>query len=481
MDTPDSERNLDWGAALADTLASFPAVAHELRTRGIDADPTELSAALQFTGANENAGRLHSALVAMFTTLNRAAVELFSDAQTAQSQFNHLQSQLDEVRDLNTRLLSALAQKPKETARRLSHDPEKFDGSQKNIAERQETYISWKTQILLNFTQDKGVFDSEDKKVLHICGLLSGEANTNNSDMLESITKNPNNPSSWQYQTSTDFLAALDKQYATLDLAHAAGISFDKLHQANRPFQNFLAEFSTLAKKCRKTDEQKVENLKKKVSEEIATKIANDPNPPARDDFTAWATKCQTWYNNQVEYEHNQKLRTKARPQDGNQQPPSHQPPSHQPQKPQDLGDPMQLDVARFRPQIDRNTCMAQGLCFYCKEPGHSRDACGKKKAVDARRAAYGITPAATPQDNQPRIPGPPQNYYRGNGYRGRGRGGVGNFGHAPYPGPYNQAPYPGPYNRLQMIHHGFVEEEVDSPAPSDSVSQVFPEDQGKA
>src|SRR5438034_11678096 len=96
----------------------------------------------------------------------------------------------------------------------------------------------------------------------------------------------------WLYQTSTEFLAALDKQYATLDLAHAAGISFDKLHQANRPFQNFLAEFSTLAKKCRKTDEQKVENLKKKVSEEIATKIANDPNPPARDDFTAWATKC---------------------------------------------------------------------------------------------------------------------------------------------------------------------------------------------
>ena len=30
MDTPDSERNLDWGAALADTLASFPAVTHEL-------------------------------------------------------------------------------------------------------------------------------------------------------------------------------------------------------------------------------------------------------------------------------------------------------------------------------------------------------------------------------------------------------------------------------------------------------------------
>src|SRR5438034_3790707 len=95
----------------------------------------------------------------------------------------------------------------------------------------------------------------------------------------------------WLYQTSTEFLAALDKQYTTLDLAHAAGIMFDKLHQANRPFQNFLAEFNTLAKKCRKTDEQKVEALKKKVSEEIASKIAGDSNPPPRDDFASWSAK----------------------------------------------------------------------------------------------------------------------------------------------------------------------------------------------
>jgi hypothetical protein len=45
--------------------------------------------------------------------------------------------------------------------------------------------------------------------------------------------------------------------------------------------------------------------LKKKVSESIAKALSTLDNPPARNDFTAWAAKCQTFYNNQQEYEHN--------------------------------------------------------------------------------------------------------------------------------------------------------------------------------
>jgi hypothetical protein len=100
-------------------------------------------------------------------------------------------------------------------------------------------------------------------------------------------------------------LAALDRQYETLDLSLSASISFDKCFQKNRPFQNFFAEFVGLAKKCKKTEKQKVEVLKKKVSESIAKALSTLDNPPSHNDFTAWAAKCQTFYDNQQGYGHN--------------------------------------------------------------------------------------------------------------------------------------------------------------------------------
>ena len=66
-----------------------------------------------------------------------------------------------------------------------------------------------------------------------------------------------------------------------------------------------MAEFINLAAKCKKTDEEKVESLKKKVSQEIKDAIKNLAAPPKRDDFQAWADQCQVFFNNQQEYEHN--------------------------------------------------------------------------------------------------------------------------------------------------------------------------------
>ena len=494
MNTQDSADNLaqqraTWGAALADTLLRFPALAHELRSRGIDADPSTLTSALHLTSTNDSAHQLHDALVAMFTTLNSSVHELFMDAQSTRESITQLNSQVDHLRDLNDRLLSTMAQNARPAFRRLSKDPDRFDGAQKNISERQETYTSWKTQILLNFAQDEGCFTSERSKILHICGLLAGEAKTNNTDMSDSITKEPHDVATWLYKTSSDFLKALDKQYCTLDLAHSAGIQFDKLEQKSRPFQNFLAEFNTLAKKCRKTEDQKVESLKKKVSEEIAIKIAADPSPPARDDFNAWAEKCQTWYNNQVEYEHNQKLRGGNMPrlQDSRHTSPQSYRNSQQQQAVQQpVEDPMQLDAIRPHPQSsphqrpDRATCAAHGLCFYCKEPGHIADQCDKKKIADARRAAY-VPSTGRPQYRQTRTRSPgnlnPYSYYNGGG---RGRVGLGDgLGNSYRRGWQN------PYDRLHLIGQGFVEDEVSSngsPAPSESASQIPPNNyQGNA
>ncbi|KAK8153302.1 hypothetical protein BC567DRAFT_187127 [Phyllosticta citribraziliensis] len=65
----------------------------------------------------------------------------------------------------------------------------------------------------------------------------------------------------------------------------------------NKPFQNFLAQFVALATNCKKTEDQKVDAFKRKVSTELASMLKTLPTPPKRDDFTAWAEQCQTFYN----------------------------------------------------------------------------------------------------------------------------------------------------------------------------------------
>jgi hypothetical protein len=157
------------------------------------------------------------------------------------------------------RLTERLTETPvsRTSDRRISHDPEPFASDDKNIAYRQETYGTWKSQVQLNFAQDSNVFNTEKRRILHICGLLSEQAYQNNHDLLDTITQNPDDPLSWEWTTAEAVLAALDRQYETLDLSLSASISFNKYFQKNRPFQNFLAKFVGLAKKCKRRRNKK--------------------------------------------------------------------------------------------------------------------------------------------------------------------------------------------------------------------------------
>jgi len=101
--------------------------------------------------------------------------------------------------------------------------------------------------------------------------------------------KYPFDPTVWEWPTSKVALNTLDKQYETLDLSLSASISFDKCFQKSYLFQNFLAEFTNLAKKYKKIEKQKVEALK--VSESIAKTLSTLDNPLAHNDFAAWAAK----------------------------------------------------------------------------------------------------------------------------------------------------------------------------------------------
>jgi hypothetical protein len=124
-------------------------------------------------------------------------------------------------------------------------------------------------------------------------------------------------------------------------------------------------------------EEQKVEALKK-ISESIAKALSALDNPPAHNGFAAWAAKCQIYYDNQQEYEHNYQSHTITR------QLPAPIPTLTQPRSP--AGNPMDLDLLNKMKAEERQRCYTNRLCFYCKAPGHDVDNCEKKKIADARR-----------------------------------------------------------------------------------------------
>ena len=61
----------------------------------------------------------------------------------------------------------------------------------------------------------------------------------------------------------------LNKQYETIDLLQTASQAFDNLWMTNKPFQNFITEFNSLAEECGKTDIQHVETLQLQVSQDL--------------------------------------------------------------------------------------------------------------------------------------------------------------------------------------------------------------------
>jgi hypothetical protein len=62
-------------------------------------------------------------------------------------------------------------------------------------------------------------------------------------------------------------------------------ISFDQLFQQKTLFLNFIAKFDILVFQYKKTDEQKIDALKKKVSQKLAEKLATLENLSDDNDY----------------------------------------------------------------------------------------------------------------------------------------------------------------------------------------------------
>jgi hypothetical protein len=206
-----------------------------LNTEGLSSDPLALIAFMRNNAASE-------ALYKVLLSLNSACIAARDEIAINQAQVRIVNEQLREAQEqarsksaLLDRLTERLTEIPvlRTLDRRISCDPELFAGDDKNIAHRQETYGTWKPQIGLNFAQDSNIFNTEKRRILHICGLLSGQAYQNNRDLLDAVTRNPDDPSFWEWTTAEAVLAVLDRQYETLDLSLSASISLDKCFQKN--------------------------------------------------------------------------------------------------------------------------------------------------------------------------------------------------------------------------------------------------------
>jgi hypothetical protein len=77
-------------------------------------------------------------------------------------------------------------------------------------------------------------------------------------------------------------------------------------------YPNFIARFIILAAKCGKTAEQKVEALRQRISNKLATEVTHRPNKPAKEDFEAWFKFYNAIYNDLQNEKHINQLRKNA-------------------------------------------------------------------------------------------------------------------------------------------------------------------------
>lgn len=157
----------------------------------------------------------------------------------------------------------------------------------------------------------------------------------------------------------------------------------------NTPYQNFIAEFDRLADKSGKTNHQKVDSLKTKVSQELSDVALSYQNKPGPMEYIAWCQLYQNIYQDLQEKAHTDKQRNAK----GICQAPQAAPHARVaiatlPVVPGvhttavDFSNPMVLDARQgFRPGKERE--IKEGLCFYCKKPGHNKANCEEKKAKE--------------------------------------------------------------------------------------------------
>jgi hypothetical protein len=100
------------------------------------------------------------------------------------------------------------------------------------------------------------------------------------------MTINSDNVQCWTYSTVEALFSIPDVQYETINLKLNTNISFDQLFQYKTSFLNFIAKFNTLVFQYKKTNEQKINTLKKKISQELTKKLVTLENSSDDNNYT---------------------------------------------------------------------------------------------------------------------------------------------------------------------------------------------------
>jgi hypothetical protein len=192
--TPSIAERTTWGRALSNNIVDgFPRIA-AITALGVGADCASL---ISMISANSIATRQFNAI---FETIedfidhserqNDASL-IQKDAEIAKK-FTQIEDQNIVIQNLAARLAST-GHHVTPTSRRVSKDPQPFAGDNKDIAKRQQEYVNWCSQIRLVFLQDGDVFTTDMKKILHVAGLLTGDAqDVNRNDFASrSIRQEP--------------------------------------------------------------------------------------------------------------------------------------------------------------------------------------------------------------------------------------------------------------------------------------------------
>lgn len=396
MNTPDTTA---WGETAAGFfLGTHPLIA-ELVRPGVPTDPARLIEAITTdeTGISTTfaaiCGVIESGIGQLQHNLNAAEGKIYGYQGRITELEATIQSNTAIIKHMDKLLLGRGQAEPTSILRRLTSDPPKFKGDEKEIAKRQQEYVNFRDQVNRCLTVDQETFNTPFRQIQFIAGLLDGDAYDMNRDKFRLVTEHPGDREYWYWKTTTDVWSTLNTQYETLDLSHEAAIKYDNLRMANKPFQNFIAEFNMLAAKCNKTAEQMVADMKLKVSGELSDATYSRQNQPGKSDVAKWQSWYQEIYNVLQEKAHVDKLRagkglSRANSQienDHHQQPAPSQARQPAQQALLPTGDPMVLDATRTRTRPSREQCIREGLCFYCKKRGHNLDSCREKLENDAK------------------------------------------------------------------------------------------------
>ena len=371
-----------WGQQAAAIVTKFPQLAQALSAGGMSADPTSL------VGHVKHSSTSAEGFDAMMATFEAYITYLTNKESTEKERASELNDQLLVARaDLNERLLAALETKKPDNRRRTT-DPDKFTGEEKDPEKRQVAYLNWRSQVARVLATDDHIYSTQFDCIQYAAGRLAGKAYNLFQNRFDKVTLNKNRPELWPWQQKgeespmTALFRDLGALYATMDLTKTASLAFDKLWMRGKSFPQFIAEFQTLAEQCNKTDAQKVDELKRRVSNELAAALQNQATVPGPNAFAEWVTLFQALWDRQQEGIHFAQLRGSNAANQSHPQP-RQQPQAQQQPAPMPAGDPMQLDAGRFN--LSSDECRRRGLCFYCKEPGHGIGGCQKRIEADAR------------------------------------------------------------------------------------------------